>query len=274
MNMSFSVRVEKGVAVIGCRNGETKMRFIGASCTASVKQGTDGLDSVTLAPMFGKNAVVALSFKALYSGQKAIETRGLVSLYWKDGKLFVSEHEFVSLSDRLGQVEVEGILSVTTNGMKFMGSDIWTHREKEEAADTRDIRLVNDTGRLCRYLVGEATLEELEADATDDRRRADQIRIASMQSTLDQMNSLVTELQEEVQLVTGGLQDENVSLRRQLGEMTQLKEGLQKDYNAVNGELGRLKTKLSKKLGARLRRFWCRHTGHIWDRERTSRMGC
>jgi hypothetical protein len=99
------------------------------------------------------------------------------------------DEDFVPVADRLGQIHVyEKDLSVNTRGQEFnTAHDAWGGIHADYLANKRDpllkkgIRIVDDANLLCRYLVGQATLKELEAEASGDQRTVEQILIARLQ---------------------------------------------------------------------------------------------
>lgn len=224
---NLRVSVSDGIAVISGLNSTTKITLIGASCTASVKPGAYNLDSVTLVPKKGESAVVAVitDYNSMTKGMSLITVGGLILLDWKNGKLFVNkDDDFVSPVDRLGQVHVyEKDLSVTTHGQEFnTARDSWDGIHPDYLAQKRDrllkkgVRIVDDPTLLCRYLVGQASFEELEAVASGDLRSAEQIRIAEY---TNQVGDLVKRLELMVEQRNafaehnGSLLSENKGLR-------------------------------------------------------------
>lgn len=235
-----------GVVVISCLNSNTKIHFVGASCLASVMPDSHCLESVTLSPEKDQKAVVALTTTCQYAKSPTLFSGGILELCWKDGKLFVNcDKDFVSPADRLGQVLVgPGEMLVSTRGQVFstcgnkwgQGGEKYYEQEKADYR-AKGTRIVPDANLLCRYLVGRATFEELEAVASGDMRTAEQIEINSLRTLLTNAgNRLISENNRL-----------NAEMREAYAEMTRLKD--------IEQERNTLKVKLDATLGARIKRF-------------------
>lgn len=215
--LSIRASSQDGVAVIEVLNGSTTLAFLGASCPASAIPGNDGLSSITLSPNKGEEAVVALTTYTRYGGKNPdISAGGLIRLRWEGDKLFVDTDKlFISLADRLGQVVPNGrILLVRTQGQMF-GLSIAEpqYRDKYERVllmTGDDLRIVHDANLLCRYLVGRATFEELEAVAVEDYRTADEKRIAELEEVVRAEKERTARVQESLRDHWGKL----ISFRR------------------------------------------------------------
>lgn len=231
---------KNGVAVVEVLNGNTTMMFLGASCVSSATPGTSGLSSVTLSLNQGEEAVVGLIVTTRYAKQTDIVRAGLVGLSRVgDELIFDADKAFVSSTDHLGQV-VPGreVIQVKTRGQIFGVSCSSSYAgvyNKQLAED--GVRVVKDANLLCRYLVNQATFPELEAVASEDPRRADEIRINELLSESEYWNVRC------------------VSAERKL-EISQQSAGAYRvEYLRLMEEGSDLRAQLNRTLGARWRKF-------------------
>lgn len=245
---------KNGVAVVEVLNGNTTMTFMGASCVSSATPGTSGLSSVTLSLNQGEEAVVALIVITKYAKHLDIVRAGLVGLSWVgDELIFDADKAFVSSTDHLGQV-VPGqeVIQVKTRGQTFgtSCSSLYADTYNKQLVDQR-VRLVKDANLLCRYLVGQAAFDELEAVASGDPFRADEIRINGLLSELEYWNSRC--MSSEKKLI---ISQQSVSAYRA--------ENLR-----VMQEASGLRAQLDRTLGARWRKFW----DHVRNKLLTPKAG-
>ncbi len=190
VNMSFG----KGTVTLYGGSSSWTVNFIGSSCQASAPAGAHDLTSVTFTPAIGKREVVALCMVHA-DGKSGVQwICGLVGLTLDGDKIHV-DLGFPFERDRLGQVTADGKLTVTTEGQRFFYSEGFAentrrHLSKEpEQCLLQGVRLVNSPNLLCRYLVGQADIRELEAAASGDMRTAEQIRLANVQAELREANA-------------------------------------------------------------------------------------
>jgi hypothetical protein len=298
--MAISVSFRDGVVAINAIAGRT-LAFLGASCPASAIPGNDGLSSVTLSPNKGEDAVVALATFFDPGGKnKEIREGGLVRLYWEGDKLIVDTDKlFISPADRLGQVVPSGrILQVTTRGQTFAMStaDDKYRNMYEEPLTVRGARIVNDANLLCRYLVGQATFEELEAVASGDLRTAERIQFESQyQALLDRSLADLESAKEEVKRLEARSVRDEETLKTKNGQIMGLLEGIDTFRAEISRsaqvhmdlyqeagdmrirlekEIGQLKNQLNQTLGAKWRRF-CQKLGLVPYKPGCSRSkGC
>jgi len=222
---------EDGVIVIRCLNLNTQMRFVGASCIASVKPGADDLDSVTLSVCNNQPAVVALSTTT--SCTPFIDNGGIMKIHWDGGKLIVDrDKDFFPPADRLAQVNIRsGDFSVTTHGQMFSTCvDSWEGQQPELLAQKREgllgqgMRIVNgDANLLCRFLVDQATFEELEACASSDLRTAEQIQLGNQMRQIADLLDERREMIRENDAVLGRARREIEGLKGQLKKVIRTK---------------------------------------------------
>lgn len=262
--------VKDGVAVVSCINGNTEMQFIGASCEASARPGHDHLTSITLAPKKGEKAVVALITTCNYSKQPTIIVSSLIGLRWDGDKLFVDKDEdFVSPSGRLGQVHSSGTsLVVTTRGQRFHCSIScrWTQAERDELSSVVGVRIVDDANLLCRYLVDQASFEQLEVAASGDLRTAEQKELARIATEWHKTCELLageTTRKEELLVVLGradakimSLEDALKLAQNKIADLSELLDGLAHHCADALIKVEKLKAQLERTLGARVKRLW------------------
>ena len=278
-DMAICASVRDGVAVVNTFAGRT-LAFLGASCPASAIPGNDGLCSVTLSPNKGQDAVVALA--TYYNHNKKsqeIREGGLICLRWEGDKLFVDvDKPFISPADRLGQVVPFGrILQVTTRGQTFAMSTIEDQYRKmyEDPLKLRGARIVNDANLLCRYLVGQATFEELEAVASGDQRSAEKIQITDLYKRCRSLSNRCWLSENQSRREIEGKAAETISaqageiqeLRAKLSRVTDQYRGAQqvaqdeisrwaKRYRDAEVMVLLQQDQLNATLGAKWRRFW------------------
>ncbi len=236
-SLYLSVRTENEVAVIySSRAGTTRMDFFGASCRASVRPMTRYLDSITISPEKGKDGVVAFSVEH-YAEQKQgdyLKTTLFAPITWNGDKVQVNlDAPFVPHPDRLAQIECRDALVVTTKDQVFacrmpsVLGDKDTAKEKE-ALIKKGYRLVDDANLLCRFLVEQATLGDLEAAATLDKRSQMERELAECRNELEALRFQATE---------------GARLTERLVEKTRLQS---ETCEGLNGELVEYKAELVK----------------------------
>jgi len=270
----LKVTIKDGVAVLSGINGITKITFLGASCTSSVKPGECSLDCVTLLPLKNVDAVVALTtiYGSNSKGSSSVHSGGLVKLVWRDEKLFIDMDDvFMSPTDRLGQVvEQSGDIFVTTNGQMFgtcrdqWGSyDLRSWTNKKDAYVKKGIRIVDDASLICRYLAGQATLAELEAAASGDLRTAEYVRYIKLQTdfceALEKYGKLQDEhlaLQERFLTFQDGLAKVEKESSRGALLLREIYANVRIENDRLQGENLNLRNELASKFGARVKKFF------------------
>ncbi len=170
-----------GVGVIRV-DGTGQVVFVGASCATSAVPFTRTHD-LTISPLGKENGVVALVIvKESRTGKGATthwdNYQFLVPFSWDEGKLEIDdEHPFLPMPDRLGQINSAYDLMVSTAGQRFSTCrNEWVdpnhpaYLKKKSDLLEQGVRIIDDPNLLCRFLVGQATLENLESVATMDKR--------------------------------------------------------------------------------------------------------
>ncbi|OHA18530.1 MAG: hypothetical protein A2664_02740 [Candidatus Taylorbacteria bacterium RIFCSPHIGHO2_01_FULL_46_22b] len=170
----FSIRIEGGSAVITKDNDE-HFSFIGASCPVSTTPFNHYALSVSVAPQKGTRAVVVIG-SSNQPGKKATNTF-LINLSWEGDKLIADmKNHFVPLPDRLVEtggkqfgfvVTYKDQRFTTFDSSEFNDADV---PQKRCQLEDKGLRIVDDPNLLCRFLVNQATFEDLEAAATLDKR--------------------------------------------------------------------------------------------------------
>lgn len=190
---------------------ETKIRFLGGSCPASVNPG-DSVNSFSLSP--GEEEAVCavqISYTTMPHGKAAYYqyinfllgiSRG------DDGNPHIElEHAFVPKPDRLGQIVPDAGLSVRIGDEFFIapllvcGSDT----EKKLAALRTKYRLVanKDANLLCRFIVGKADAGEVK-DAAEELV-VQTVDVPVLQAKLTEAERKFTALQSECGQFTRGI---------------------------------------------------------------------
>jgi hypothetical protein len=253
-----SVSVDNGTVVLGGYGADFSVNLIGSSCVTGAIPGNKRLSTVSFAPNKGEEAVVALcvNYGTYRKGDTLTYLRSFLRLYWDGNKLIADLSQYICPSDRMGQITAEDDLIVATKGQRFssLPNGLYeSHRqERKQELLKQGVRIVDDANLLCRYLVGQATFEELEAVASGDMRTAEQIQLANKQAEMVGLQGKYSELQEKYRHLLGRdstQAEENDLFRMQLEEAKQEQDKLQNDIKG-------LKSRLDRTLGARVRSFW------------------
>ena len=229
----LTVAVEKNSAVISANmpHVNASMTFAGASCPASVSPVTYGIQSLQVSVPTGENALVALRVIHLTRTGKGVGTihdnyQFLIPIKWENGKLIVGlEEVLVPPADRLLQLASNLDVSITTSGQLFTTChNEWTpgypaFEEKKAKCLGDGKRIVEDPGLLLRFALGQATLEDLEAAATLDKRSQTERELARAKAALN------------------GALDEVTRLKSELGEMTKNRDHFHALVNQLGDEL-------------------------------------
>ena len=200
-NTLLSCRTENGSAVIDLKYSGWLM-LIGASCKVSITPMTKYLNSISFAVPEGQKAVIAITAVHVLQGKHSQEEHGrfLIPVFWKEKTLMVDlEQPFVPHPDRLGQITCDEDLLVWVGEQKFIAcpphvlgkADLKKKREKLIA---EGYRVVDDPNLLCRYMVGQATVEDLKAAATLDRRSQVERELAGTKTSLDTALEVISQL--------------------------------------------------------------------------------
>lgn len=150
---------------------QSAITCMGASCPASVGAMTGGLTSFTIVPQKGKNGVVAIRlFRESAGRYEPDEDLFFLLPVTYDEKPFVDrKNPLIPSADHLAQLTRDGLF-VTAGDQKFAALNTAYHKsssvaEIKMAWAKQGIRIVPDANLLCRFLVDEATLEQVEAAA-------------------------------------------------------------------------------------------------------------
>lgn len=264
----------------GFAETHSKLRFLGASCHSSVLSGTGadqpigrGISSFTIQVEKEKSAVIALVTDVCASVGKRVTHRTeacLIPLCWNNGVLEVKHHTpFVSKTDCLGQIigddltVVVGAKRFSTCNTTMFGDD--STRQKMQKLRTNGYAIVLDGNLLCRFLVGEATLDEVEkavvAEPVDVAKLQEQNALLSLQvetlkvekesvikrvnqlnemyqraqGSLEALQSEHRKLQEAHDQVCGESRRDQVMLTSQAKELNALKRARVKDMQTILG---------------------------------------
>lgn len=224
-------------AVHPMTGGRAVMDFVGASCPASVEAGTRRHSSITFVVTKGKRGIIALHMDLCHGKCPDQSFMVIIPIEWECGKVLLDlDNPFLSRPDRVGQVtQYESAvvpnhdLRVTAEGKKFStcstycNDDVVTTK-KMQRLQADGYAIVSDANLLCRFLIGEATLEEVEKAVV-----AKPVDVA----TLQEQNALLG--LEVATLKAGG---ERVTQRAyKLNEMYQRAQG---SLEALQSEHGKL----------------------------------
>lgn len=218
------------------------IRLVGSSCRASCPVPSSSLNSVVFVLQKGQDAVVAIT--VIHDpGAKSQNTyvRQIVGLKWINEKVVIDlDTPFLSPEGRLGNIDSQDDLMVQVGEQWFVAVfDNWhgryseNYKEKKDKALKAGYRLVDDPNLLCRYLIGEATVEELEVAATADRRTQLELALANVSSNLD--------------VKTAELAEKTAKLDRVMFELT-CEKNATKVLELENSDFRRALTKLGAKF--------------------------
>lgn len=209
------VIVKNDVAVFAMFN-RGWMEFIGGSGWISLRPSGSSNSAITITAGTGNSGVVVIKVTNT-SDRQSQSSIFMVPINWIDAKMVIDlDKPYVSRPDRLLQVNSEGQITVTTPEFTFTAPSIAADRKK---LVDEGHRLVDDPNLLCRFVVGQATLADLEAAATLDKR--DQIERDLAQAQIKAQNAsaklaLVTEELRSCQALHVKSLEENEVLRAEL----------------------------------------------------------
>lgn len=150
---------------------QSAITCMGTSCPASVGAMTGGLTSFTVVPQKGKRGVVAIRlFRESAGRYEPDEDLFFLLPVEYDTQPFVDrKNPLIPSADRLAQLTRDGLF-VTAGDQKFAALNTAYHKSSSAAEikmawAKQGIRIVPDANLLCRFLVDEATLEQVEATA-------------------------------------------------------------------------------------------------------------
>ncbi|MEK9131608.1 MAG: hypothetical protein AAB447_01715 [Patescibacteria group bacterium] len=274
-NSTVGITQENGGAVvISARypneRGYSHFHFVAASCSASAKSGARDLSSVTLQiPPGDKNQVIALRVCAHEPKSASYLIDLILTTSWVNGRLVIDcDRPFVPSIGALGQVsQLVGVnysvdLSVFVGGKRFTSCNPDCNEkytaEKAKRLVEDGYAIVPDGNLLCRLLIGEATLEEVEKAVV-----AKPVNVAALQQELATLRleaeSLKAEKQTalnsvgEIQVQLQGLQKIAETFQSDLSTGNQLTSSLVRDIQTLNRQIATLKearlTDLHKTIG-------------------------
>ncbi|MEN9614091.1 MAG: hypothetical protein RLZZ347_398 [Candidatus Parcubacteria bacterium] len=238
--------VISGMSIGGFGATESKIKFLGSSCASSVLPGTAteaptlcGLSSFTIQVEKEKPAVIALVTDVRQCAGKRVTHRvdaSLIPVCWNNGMLEVKHQiPFVSKIDCLGQI-ISDDLTVVVGAKRFstchktmFGDD--STRQKMQRLQAEGYAIVPDGNLLCRFLVGEATLDEVEKAVT-----VKPVDVAELENQLALSALEVETLRAEKVTVVGLLE----AARTRSAELFGLRQGVQDTLTKLIPEYERL----------------------------------
>jgi hypothetical protein len=179
-----------GTTATFTHNSAGWMYFRGASCIASLPPNGGGrVNMVSVSIPHGQQAVVALNATKAVADDRGRthyeEGSFLIPIIWEDNKMVVDlDSPFIAAPDRLGQIDEQSRLVVTVGNQRFASSLC-----VDEPANSLKIngdgailvekgfRFVKDPNLLCKFLVGDISLDMLEEAASPDGRSASEIEL-------------------------------------------------------------------------------------------------
>lgn len=182
-----SSSADQGTVVLTRKSGN--MIVVGTSVPITVRPGGNGVHSFGVCPQKDKSGVVAVSVRVDRGKHDCDWLDFMLPVSWKDDKPFVNlEDVWIPSADRLGQV-VEQHINLCVEDQWF------TTYEYGAESQTR---YLPDPNLACRYLVGDATAEDVIAAAEEARAEAsvrDQLQVA--QQELIAAKQRIVELERE-----------------------------------------------------------------------------
>ncbi|MDD4900903.1 MAG: hypothetical protein PHS62_02195 [Patescibacteria group bacterium] len=135
------------------------IRLLGASCKTDIAPSGNWVDSVTFFPATGRSAIVALMVRNAEKSPGDWNRSFFLKITWREGKPWINLDEaWVSPADRPGHASEWGV-TVQINDVTY--SSVFSDEKRQ--SPTR--RFVRDGNLLCRYLIGDATTDEVQAAA-------------------------------------------------------------------------------------------------------------
>lgn len=206
-------------------SGRALIDFVGASCPASVQPGTRGHSSITFTMTRGESGIIALHMDLSHPKWPDQSFTAIIPISWDCGKVIVDlDNPFVSSTDCVGQVAQyeKGVVSnhdlrVTAGKKRFSTCSVYCNddkltSEKMQKLQADGYNIVSDARLLCRFLVGDATLDEVEKAVI-----AEPVDVAALQ----EQNALLS-----LEVATLKVDKESVIKRaNQLNEMYQRAQG-------------------------------------------------
>lgn len=199
--------------IIHVSRSSSLIRFLGASCRASIIPGNDCVSSVTFSPAQGKSAIVAL---AVWNREKSPNDwthAFFLKITWEKNTPWINlDNPWIPPSDRLGQALEWGV-AVQICGVTY--SSCHTDADSQSAK----LRFVPDGNRLCSFLAGDAKAEEVVAAAQAfEEERAWPAKYAELQQKFAEANSQLAHMQSEfARTKTAALNSSKKTLAQMLG---------------------------------------------------------
>jgi hypothetical protein len=220
------------------QRGITTMHFVGASCTMSAQSGMRDLTSITGAIARGKAAVIALVVVAHEPKGPATILNLLLSITWEGDKLLIDfDRPFVPLPDRVAQVcrlpecNYSYDLLVSVGDKRFASCTTEINSEFTSKKLVRIQRLgyaISDTDLLCRLLVGEATIEQVEEAVI-----ARPIDVAALQAQVTQLDQLLATERLGAKTMRGDLAELQGVKASQAKELAALEQARREDMERI-----------------------------------------
>lgn len=193
---------EHGSVLLSVASTSSMINFIGASCPASVGPITHGLTSVTVAPQKGKKGLVALQvWHKPIGGHDPNRDLCYLLPTTHDSRPFVELADpFIPTADCLAQLMDSGLL-VTVGDKKFIAPNFCSDNadglaEMKALWAKQETKVVNDPNLLCRFLVGDATLEEVSAVAKASQLAEDlPAKYAALESVCAELEKAITKIE-------------------------------------------------------------------------------
>lgn len=200
-----SSSAERGTVVL--THTASTMVVIGASVPMTVNVGASNIHSFGVCPDKDKQGVVAVSIR-IDKGKRDCEWLDfmLPVLCWKEGKPFVDlDNVWIPSADRRGQAVSQHI--------NLCIDDEWftTSTYRGQYSKEKDMRYVPDPNLALRYLVGDATAQEVIAAAEEAKAEASaQEQLKAVQEEL----KLLQEQKESLERTCETLYADNEQLKR------------------------------------------------------------
>ncbi len=221
----LSIQVKDGVVQVRANDNAVTITFVGASCASSASPGATSLTSFCLSPERGKKAVFAVTVLYRAPGREADQSHAfLLELTWSEDLVKCDfNHLFVPSQDRLAQVRHNGpAISVKTgvgeNERRFAATS-WP---QDHAEYVRNGYQLADANRICQFIIGDITLEELEKEAEESQAAKDAREIKRLQDELASQKGQ-----------HAGVQRELVAANQRLASLTEQHQGSQQRFTEI-----------------------------------------
>ncbi|MDO8497146.1 MAG: hypothetical protein Q7S61_01240 [bacterium] len=229
--------IVKGEVVTLSMFNHGSLYFLGSSAKCALKPG-EVSSNISIALDQGKCAIVMVRAMEGAGSRNYKDSTYTIHIKWLQDKEVYADlgNHFVPPADRIFKLDSDGSICVYTDdqAFTFLSSSYDEQHRKVMSSGEKPHRLVDNPNLLCRYLVHQATLADLEAAATLDKRGQLERDLAKEQNELRKAIAKLT-------LVSAELAD----CRSKLGDQVQAcKESEQqlatitRHYDDVYRELG------------------------------------